>query len=115
MTNVLAVSISAALSFGVDPLPVQNFRHVLAVLVDVLRVLDEFVVELLLPIEVLVSGLPQAVNGVHYEMETAQIVRHRHVEGRRAPVSQQQVPYLYDVNGRFSSGLSYRSIWPTER
>ena len=83
--------------------------------VYVLLVLDQFVLELLLPIEVLISGLPQAVNGVHHEMEAVQIVQHRHVEGRRAPVPQQQVPHLYDVSGRFSSGLSYRSIWVTER
>jgi len=31
------------LSFGVGPLPVSDFRHVLAVLVDVLLVLDKLI------------------------------------------------------------------------
>lgn len=39
------------------PLPVANFQHVLAVLVDVLLVLDQFVLELLLQVDALVADL----------------------------------------------------------
>src|ERR1700674_5164946 len=39
------------------PLPIQNLRQVLAVLVDVLLVLDQLVLELPLHVEALVAGL----------------------------------------------------------
>ncbi len=52
-------------------------------LVNVLRVLDELILELLLQIEALVAGLRQAVDGVHHQVEAFQIVQHCHVEGRR--------------------------------
>ena len=70
------------LSFGVAPLPVPDFGHVLAVLVDVLLVLDKLILELLLQVDALVAGLRQAVDAVHHQVETVQIVQHRHVEGR---------------------------------
>ncbi len=67
---------------GRVPLPIPDFRHILAVLVDVLLVLDKLVLELLLQVDALVAGLRQTVDGVHHEMEAVQIVQHRHVEGR---------------------------------
>lgn len=70
------------LSFGATPLPVPDFRHVLAVLVDVRLVLDELVLELLLQIDALVAGLRQAIDRVHHEVKAVQIVEHGHVEGR---------------------------------
>jgi hypothetical protein len=69
-------------SFGVAPLPVADFRHVLTVFVDVLLVLDQLVLELLLQVNAFVAGLWQAVDGIHYEVEAVQVVQHRHVEGR---------------------------------
>ena len=63
------------------PFPVADFRHVFAVFIDVLLVLDQLVLELLLQVDALVAGLRQAVDGVHHEMEAVQIVQHRHVEG----------------------------------
>ncbi len=47
-----------------SPLPVANLRHVLAVLVDVLLVLDQLVFQLLFQVDALVAGLRQAVDGV---------------------------------------------------
>jgi len=66
-------------SFWVVPFPVPDFRHVLAVLVDVLLVLDELVLELLLQVDALVAGLRQAVDGVHHQVEAVQVVQHRYV------------------------------------
>ncbi len=51
-------------------------------LVDILLVLDKFVLELLFQVDALVAGLRQAVDGVHYKVEAVHIVQHRHVEGR---------------------------------
>jgi len=42
---------------------------------------DQLVLELLLQVDAPVSGLGQAVDGVHHEMEAVQLVQHRHVEG----------------------------------
>jgi hypothetical protein len=64
------------------PLPVPDFRQVLAVLVDVVLVLDKLVLELLSHIDALVAGLRQAVDGVYHKVKAIQIVQHGHVEGR---------------------------------
>ncbi len=55
----------------------------MAVLVDVLLMLDQPVLKLLLQVEVLVAGLRQTVAGVHYQVEAVQVVQHGHIEGRR--------------------------------
>src|SRR5665647_2799541 len=78
-----SLSTLRVLHSGPTPLPVSDFRHVFAVLVDVLLVLDKLVLELLLQVDASVAGLWQAVDGVHHEMEAVQIVQYRHVEGRR--------------------------------
>ena len=49
---------------------------------DVGLVVNQLVFELLLQVDALVSGLREAVDGVHHEMEAVQFVHHRHVEGR---------------------------------
>ena len=49
--------------------------------VDVLLVLDEFILQLLLQKSSCVTGLWQAVDGVHDQVEAIQIVEYRHVEG----------------------------------
>src|SRR3984957_19679884 len=69
-------------SAATTPLPVADFRQVLAVSVDVLLVLDQLVPELLLQVDAPVAGLRQAVDGVDHEVKAVQIVQHRHVEGR---------------------------------
>src|SRR5208283_563806 len=67
---------------GAGPLPVPDLRHVPAVFVDVLLVLDQLVLELLLQVGALLAGLRQAVDGVHDEVEPVHVVEHRHVERR---------------------------------
>jgi hypothetical protein len=51
------------------PFPVADFRQILPVLADVLLVLNQFVLELLLQIDALVSCLRQAVDGVLCDKE----------------------------------------------
>src|SRR5271170_639912 len=48
--------------FGVSPGPIPDLRHVLSVPTDVLLVLDQLVLELLLQIDPLVTGLRQSVD-----------------------------------------------------
>ena len=67
---------------GRSPFPITNFRQVLTVFSNVLRVLDKFVLKLLLEIDALVAGLWQAIDGVHDEVEAVQIIEHRHIERR---------------------------------
>src|SRR5579871_4767178 len=81
-TNAFGMSIDNPLrSDGSAPFPVPNLRQVLAVLVDVLLVLDQLVLELLLQVDAFFAGPRHAVNGVHHEVEAVQIVQDRHVEG----------------------------------
>ena len=65
------------------PLPVPDFRHVLAVLVDVLLVLDELVLHHLLQVGPLGAQLRQAIDHVLHQVEPVQVVLHPHVKGRR--------------------------------
>ena len=58
-----------------------DFRQVLAAFVDVLLVLDQLVLELVFQINAPVTGLRQAIDSVHYEVEAIQVVQHSHVEG----------------------------------
>jgi len=69
-------------SFRITPFPVPDLRHVLAVFIDVLLVLDQLGLELLLEGDAFFSGLGQAIDGVHYEVETVEVIEHGHVEGR---------------------------------
>ena len=68
---------------GIAPFPVADLRHVLAVAVDVLFVLDQLVLQLPLQMNALAARLRQAIDDVHDEMEAIQIVEYRHVEGGR--------------------------------
>src|ERR1700681_933442 len=65
------------------PAPIANLRHVLAVSIDVLLVLDQLVAQLLLQVDACAAGLWQTVDGVHHEVKAVQIVQHGHIEGRR--------------------------------
>ena len=67
--------------FRVAPLPVSNLRHIFAIFVDVLLVLDQLVFELLLQVDALVAGLWKAVDGVHHQMKAVQLIQHRHIKG----------------------------------
>src|ERR1039458_2367824 len=64
---------AVAHSFGVAPFPIPNLRHVFAVLVDVLLVLDQFVLELLLQVDAFVASPRHAVDGVHYRSEERRV------------------------------------------
>jgi len=59
----------------------MDFRHVLAVPVDVLPVLDQLVLELLRQLDISIASLRQAVDSVHHQVEAVQVVQHRHVDG----------------------------------
>src|SRR5260221_8256808 len=58
------------------PRPIADFRHILAVSLDVMLVFDEFVLELLLQVDALAARLRQAIDGVDHEMEAVDVVQH---------------------------------------
>jgi hypothetical protein len=61
------------------PLPITHHGHVLAVLVDVVLVLDELGLEPFFEGETFGAGLRQALEGVHDEVETVEVVQYGHV------------------------------------
>ena len=67
---------------GLTPLPVTDFGHVFAMLVNVMLVLDELVLHLLLQVVALRTQIRHAINHVLHQMKAIQIVLHPHVEGR---------------------------------
>ena len=64
------------------PLPVPDLRHILAVLIDVMLVLDELVLHHLLQIGPLGTQLRQPIDHVLHQMKPVQVVLYPHVEGR---------------------------------
>ena len=74
--------ISVPFTIWIPPLPVPDFRQVLAVLVDVMLMLDELVLHLLLQIGSLGTQMRQAINHVLYQVEAVQVVLYPYVEGR---------------------------------
>lgn len=62
------------------PLPVADLFEVLAVLSDVLFVLDEFVVHLLDQVSTLVAQLRQMHDDIFYQVETVDLVLDTHIE-----------------------------------
>src|SRR4030081_819984 len=68
---------------GVAPFPIADLRHVLAVAVDTLLVLDQLVLQLPLQINAFAARLWQTIDHVHDEMEAIQIVEYCHVESSR--------------------------------
>src|SRR5579864_1678882 len=67
---------------SVFPLPVQNLRHVDAVLMNVLFVLDKFVTQELFEMSANALQFGNAVDGISREMKAVQIVHHRHIKRR---------------------------------
>ena len=65
------------------PFPVPDLRHVLAVFVDVLIVLDELVMHHLLQVCPLGAQLRQAIHHVLHQMEPVQFVLYPDVKSRR--------------------------------
>src|SRR5471030_630110 len=62
------------------PVPVADLRQILTVRVDVLLVFDELGLQCPLDRKTALASLRQAVDGVHRQVETIQVVEHRHVE-----------------------------------
>ena len=69
-----------AQSLRVAPFPVANLRQILAVSIDVLLMLDEFVLHLLLQIISFYIYLRQAIDDILYKMKPVQFVLYSHVE-----------------------------------
>src|SRR5215203_2691262 len=67
---------------GGAPLPIANFRHVLAVLSDIFFVLNEFFAKRLLGIGAARPQIGDTVNDIAGEMETVEIIENDHVERR---------------------------------
>ena len=64
------------------PLPVQNFGHILADLMDVVLVGDEFVIHLLDEVRALVAQLGQMQQRILDQMEAVDLVLHAHIKRR---------------------------------
>ena len=65
------------------PFPIPNFRQILAVFVNVMFVLDEFVLHLLFQIGTLGTQMRHAIHHVLHEMKAVEVVLHAHIECRR--------------------------------
>src|SRR4051794_14106206 len=70
------------LASSVLPLPIQDFRHIDTMLMNVLFVLDEFVAQQLLEMSTDALQFGHAVYGVSCKMESVQFIHYRHVEWR---------------------------------
>jgi hypothetical protein len=73
--------INNAQSLRVSPFPVANLGQILAASIDVLLMLDEFVLHLLLQIIPLNIHLGQTINDILHEVKPVQLVLHSHVKG----------------------------------
>src|SRR5260370_11794499 len=62
------------------PPPVRDFRNVVAVLADIVLVLDQLVAQRLLEVSGPSAELRQSVDHVHDQVEAVQFVEHDHVE-----------------------------------
>ena len=73
-TNHFFFTFSIFLCFDLTPSPVPDFRHVLAVLVDVLFVLDELVLHHLLQAGPLSAQLRKPVKDILHQMKPVKVV-----------------------------------------
>ena len=64
------------------PLPIQNFGHILADLVDVVLVSDQLVVHLLGEVRTAVAQLWQIQQRILEQMEAVDLVLHAHIKRR---------------------------------
>ena len=64
------------------PLPIQNFGHILADLVDVVLVSNQLVAHLLIQISALVAQLRQVLQDILNQVEAVDLVLHAHIERR---------------------------------
>ena len=76
------LDVNPLLAFRQVPLPVQNFRHILTNLVDVVLVGDEFVVHLLDEVGTAVAQLGQMQQCILDQMEAVDLVLHAHIKRR---------------------------------
>ena len=81
--NSLGFDSASFLRFALAPLPVPDFRHILAVLVDVVLMLNELVAHLLLQVGAFGTHARQAIHHILHQMKAVQIVLHSHVKGSR--------------------------------
>src|ERR1700722_12704193 len=70
------------LRFAWTPFPVTNLRQVLAVPVDVLLVLNQFILHLLFEVRPLGAQVRQAIDHVLNQVEPVQVVLYSDVKGR---------------------------------
>src|ERR1700677_1667730 len=68
-------------SRGIAPFPISDLGQVLAVLLDVLFMLDEFVLHDLLQVRALRSKLRYAIDHILHKVKAIQFVLHANVEG----------------------------------
>src|SRR6516164_1834396 len=67
----------------IGPLPVADLQHVVAMPVDVLFVLEELVAQVLLEVRTDARESRHAVHYIPRQVESVQIVQHRHIKGGR--------------------------------
>jgi hypothetical protein len=68
---------------SVWPLPIQNFWHVDAMLVDVLLVFNKFVADELFEMSAHPLQLGNSIHHVAGQMETIEVIQHRHIKWSR--------------------------------
>ncbi len=69
LTSASLLCASSFLCSVLTPLPVPNFRHILAVFIDIVFVLDEFVLHLLLQVGALGIQMRQPIDHVLDQVE----------------------------------------------
>ena len=76
------LDVNPLLVFRQMPLPIQNFGHILADLVDVVLVGDQLVVHLLDKVRTAVAQLGQMQQHILDQMEAVDLVLHAHIKRR---------------------------------
>src|SRR5271156_5211616 len=86
----LAVSsdpaIGCVIAFSVllvrNPFPIANLGHVLAVLIDVVLMLDELIPKRLLQVSAPSTQVRQPIDHVHHQVKSIEVILHAHIERR---------------------------------
>src|SRR5262249_57449957 len=96
-SGLLAFSVGGARRRSVRPAPVLNFRHVLAVFVNISAMFNKLVAQMLRHVCGFGSETRHPFNHVHCQMEAIERVEHRHV-ARRGPRASSSIPSTLRLN-----------------
>src|SRR5579871_3710942 len=78
--------LSRARAAATAPPPIPHLRHIHPFADDISPVLDQLVLHFLLDVGTLLPKFRQAVDHIHYQVESVHLIQHRHIEwGRDSP------------------------------